>query len=216
MRFSATQLESFRLFMQPDQDWLSEDELLATLTGTFVPTHKINLGQAFGRVLESPDRYAVPGGYRVQVNHETFDFGHDVMADPLACIDVCGVFEAKAVKDYGSHQVASKADHLSGARLTEFKTTLGSFDFDKYADSYQWRFMVDAFRPRCVIYRVFLLSEGSNGVIGLRGMETFNLFPYAALHDDCAALVAACADYATVKGIAAVFDERQKDAVSPC
>jgi len=29
-------------------------------------------------------------------------------------------------------------------------------------------------------------------------------------------LVAACADYATVKGIAAVFDERQKDAVSPC
>ena len=52
MRISATQLESFRLFMQPDQEWMSEQNLIDTIKGVWKPNHKVSLGSAFGQVLE--------------------------------------------------------------------------------------------------------------------------------------------------------------------
>lgn len=209
MRISATQLESFRLFMQPNQEWMSEDDLAATIRGEFVPNHKVNLGSAFGLVLETPDAYAVNGGYRVDVRCEVFEFGADVMEPCLALVDRRGVFEAKAVKSYGPHDVASKADHCLGAHLSEFKTTLSTFDFDKYAQSCQWRFMSDAFQPTRITYRVFCLSEGTNGVIDLRSIESFDLYPYARLHEDCAGLVDEFVAYVTAKGLAGHLQARQ-------
>ena len=188
---------------------MSADDLAATIRGAFVPNHKVNLGTAFGSVLETPQRYAVKDGYRVLVNGEVFEFGADVMEEPLSLIDRRGVFEAKAVKSYGPHDVASNADHLVGAHLSEFKTTLSTFDFDKYAQSCQWRFMVDAFQPRKVTYRVFCLSEGSNGVVELRSIESFDLYPYPELHADCARLVGQFAEYVTAQGLASVLEARQ-------
>lgn len=213
MRISATQLESFRLFMEPDQEWMTAADLEATIRGQFVPNHKVSLGLAFGYVLERPEQFAVPGGYRVQTGGEIFEFGNDVMAEPMALIDRRrGVFEAKAVMAYGPHAVASKADYLIGAELHEFKTTVSSFDFDKYAQSVQWRFMADAMQPIKVVYHVFCLEEATNGVIGLRSIETFALYPYAELHEDCARLVREFADYVTAAGLADVLERRQRDA----
>lgn len=209
MRISATQLESFRLFMTPDQEWMSEDDLIASIRGQFVPNHKVNLGLAFGQVLEDPDRYLVPGGFRAFVNGEGFEFGRDVMDPCLELIDRRGVFEAKAVKSYGPHDVASKADHLLGGHLSEFKTTLSSFDFDKYAHSCQWRFMADAMQPTRITYRVFCLSEAPNGVIGLRSIECFDLYPYKAMHQDCQRLVREFAQYVEAKGLSDVLNKRQ-------
>lgn len=207
MRISATQLESYRLFM--GGEWMEEDELLATIHGDFRPNHKIALGTAFGKVLEDPDRYCAPGGFRVLVFGEVFEFGHDVMDPCLALVDRRGVFEAKAVKAYGPHDVASKADHLLGAHLSEFKTTLSSFDFDKYAQSCQWRYMADAFQPRKITYRVFCLSESTNGVIELRSIESFDLYPYAGLHQDCQGLVDEFCGYVRAKGLGGILQARQ-------
>lgn len=213
MRISATQIESFRLFMQPEQAWMSEDELLATIRGEFAGNHKVNIGTAFGRVLEDPERYRVVGGYHVEVGDEIIGLGNDVMAEPLALLPYgSGVFEAKAVKQYGRNEVASKADFLIGSELHEFKTTLSTFDFDKYAASCQWRFMVDAMQPSKVTYHVFCLSEAPNGVISLRGIETFSLYPYPALHAECVWLVQRFAEYVTSKGLADVLERRQRDA----
>lgn len=217
MRISATTLESFRLFMQPDQDWMTEADLIATIEGTFTPTPQILLGQAFGRVLESPDRYRVRGGYTVSIGRGedacVFTFDDATMAEPLALIDRAGVFEAKAVKTYdGTLDVVSKADHLVGARLSEFKTTTSTFDFEKYAHSCQWRFMVDAFQPAVVTYHVFRLDDHGNGVAELRDIESFNLYPYAALHQDCCDLVRAFADYVTAQGLAGLLRARQEAA----
>lgn len=214
MRISATQIESFRLFMTGD--WMPEDELVATIRGEFAGNHKVSLGAAFGKVLENPDAYVLPNGYGIEVNGEWFEFGADVMAEPLALIDRRGVFEAKAVQRYGPHEVASKADHLLGGDLSEFKTTLSTFDFDKYAQGCQWRFMADAFQPARITYHVFSLSEATNGVIELRGIETFRLYPYANLRKDCETLVREFADYVTAKGLADVLEQRQREAVSPC
>lgn len=213
LRVSATQLESFRLWSHPDQEWMSEDELLASIRGEFVPDHKVNLGSAFGKVLENPGPYDVQFGYRITVNGETFEFSDEVMNPCWPLMDRQGVYEAKLTKAYpGDVTVASKADQIVGARLIEHKTTLGSFNFEKYAESYQWRFMADMFQPKVVTYHVFCLSEATNGVIELKGIESFNLYPYADLHQDCCALVGRFVDYVTVKGLDGVLRERAERA----
>lgn len=208
MRISCTTLESFRLWLQPDQDWMSEADLIATIEGKFTPTPAVELGQAFGRVLEDPDRYHVKGGYACN----RYQFSDETMQPALALIDRRGVFEAKGVKDYGPCSVVAKADHLLGAHLSEFKTTASTFNFEKYADSCQWRFMVDIFEPLSVTYRVFCLDDHGNGIVDVKSIESFNLYPYAALHADCEALVREFATYVTAKGLDGLLRQRQAEA----
>lgn len=217
MRISTTTLESFRLFMLPENDWFNEDELLATIRGEFVPNAKVLLGQAFGAVLEDPDRYRVPGGYRVLPRgaSEPVVLGDDVMGPALALIDrSVTVFEAKASKRYGAHDVVAKADQLRGCHLIETKTTLSTFDFDKYAASCQWRFMLDIFDgARKCTYQVFCLAEDEHdGVVSLRSVETFDLYPYPELHTDCEALVREFESYVDVKWLRGLLDARQRAA----
>lgn len=207
MRISTTTLESFRLFSQPDQEWMSEDELLATIRGEFTPTPAVRLGQAFGKVLETPWSYQLDAGYTCG----GYLFPAHVMAPALALMDhERGVFEAKGTKQYGDCTVVAKADQMVGARLIEHKSTLGTFDFDKYAHSYQWRFMVDIFQPVSLTYHVFLLAEERDGSIGLRGIETFNFFPYAQLHADCWHLLRQFTSYVTAKGLDGLLRDRQR------
>lgn len=205
MRISTTTLESYRLFMEADQEWMSEADLLATIRGEFTPTPAVRLGLAWGKVLEDPDRYQVPGGYRCG----GFGFADATMAPALALIDRRGVFEAKATKTYGDCTVVAKADHLLGLHLSEFKTTSSTFNFQKYADSCQWRFMVDIFRSNRVTYHVFLLDDHGNGVAELNGVESFNLYPYADLSQDCTALVQEFAGYVRAHGLDGLLRERQ-------
>src|SRR5579862_6325036 len=110
MRVSATTLESFRLWSDPEQEWLTEDDLLASIRGQFVPTAQVELGSAFGQILEAPDRFRVPGGYACK----GYTFSDETMVEPLKLMDHRqGVFEAKAAKDYpGGVTVISRADQL--------------------------------------------------------------------------------------------------------
>lgn len=208
MRVSATTLESFRLYMAPDQEWKTEASLLEDIAGTFVPTRPVEIGKAFGLVLETPDRYKVRGGYVCN----GFSFDDAAMAEPLSLMDRRGVYEAKAIKRYGDVDVVSKADQIIGCRLREHKTTCSTFSFEKYADSFQWRLMADAFEPLQVSYYVFCLDDHENGVITVKSVETFNLYPYAQLHEDCAELVDQFRAYVTAKGLDTLLRQRQIDA----
>lgn len=208
MRISTTTLESYRLFMQPDQDWMSEASLIDTILGRFSPTPAVKLGLAYGRVLEDPDRYLVPGGYICQ----GYSFALKDVEPALAAIDRRGVFEAKGVKAYGAVDVVAKADHLLGTHLSEFKTTGSTFDFDKYAASCQWRFMVDIFEASRVTYHVFELDDHGNGVAELKAVHSFNLYPYAALHQDCGDLLTGFVSYVRAKGLDGVLRQRQQEA----
>jgi hypothetical protein len=206
MRISTTTLESFRLFMQPDQEWMTEQSLIDTISGLFVPTAAVLLGKAYGQVLETPDLFAVPGGY----DCGGYRFALKDVDPALAVIDRRGVFEAKAVKAYGPHDVVAKADHLLGTHLSEFKTTGSTFDFDKYAASCQWRFMTDIFEPSRITYHVFELDDHGNSVAELKAVHSFDLYPYAALHQDCCDLVTAFVSYVTAKGLDALLIEKQR------
>jgi len=216
MRISTTTLESFRLFMDPEQEWMSEDDLAATIRGEFVPNHKVLLGLAFGTVLETPEPYRVTGGYRISPRGcaETFELSDDVMGPALALIDrPRTVFEAKALGRFGPHDVVAKADQLVGGRLFETKTTLSTFDFDKYAQACQWRFMLDIFQAASCTYHVFCLFESeATKVIELRSVETFTLYPYPGLRQDCEALVREFESYVTAKGLDGYLNIRRVEA----
>lgn len=195
--------------MQPDQDWMTEESLLDTIRGKFVPTRPVLIGSAFGKVLETPWAYQVADGYRCG----EFSMDAATMAPALALMNHdAGVFEAKAQKRYGECDVVAMADQIVGAHLIEHKTTCSTFSFEKYADSYQWRFMVDIFEPQLVTYHVFLLDDHDNGVITLRGIETFNLFPYAELHRDCCDLLGQFVTYVKAKGLDGLVQQRQREA----
>jgi hypothetical protein len=208
MRVSATQLECFRLYSQPDQEWMSEQDLIDTIRGTFKPTPAVLLGRAFGQVLELPDAYRIRGAYKCG----DYTFSDATMAPAFALVDRRGVFEAKASKRYGACEVVAKADHLYGTDLSEFKTTTRPFGVDKYLASAQWRFYLDLFEARRVTYHVFCLDDHGNGVVELRETHSFALYPYADLYADCCELVSRFADYVTQRGLDGVLRQRSIDA----
>lgn len=217
MRISTTTLESFRLWMEPETDWMPEEDLLDSIRGVWKPNHKVLLGQAFGAVLETPEPYRVSGGYRItsRGGEETFAFGDDVMGPALALIDrPRTVFEAKGLGRFCGHDVVAKADQMVGANLIETKATLSTFDFDKYAAGCQWKFMAEIFGVPKVTYHVFCLSESeANGVITLKSIETFDLFTYAELRADCEHLVREFDGYVDMRGLRPLLDARQVAAV---
>lgn len=209
MRISTTTLESFRLWSDPEQDWMPESELLASIRGEFTPTPPVLLGKAFGEVLERPWDFLVAGGFQ----HGCFRFDAASMAPALALMDHArGVFEAKGTKDYGRSTVVAKADQIVGAHLYEHKATLNPFNIEKYLDSYQWRYMADIFEPAVITYHIFLLAEQPDLSHSVRGVETFSVYPYAALHDDCAELVRRFEQFAEARGVADYLRERQRTA----
>lgn len=205
MRISCTALEGFRLFMNPENEWFTEEKFIADLRGESPASPAMELGTAFGRVLETPETYEVDGGYQ----HGQQFLSAEMMAPALALMDRRGVYEAKATKDYGACTVVAMADQIVGSHLIEHKTTLGQFDIDKYLESVQWRFMADIFEPSFITYHVFCLSD-SYGRLELKSIESFNVYPYAAMHDECARLVDRFANYVESKGLGDLLRQRQR------
>lgn len=208
MRVAATALESYRLWR--DQDWMSEADLIASLTHTAAPSRRMALGTAFGRVLEAPDAHAVPNGLGGVAYYEAegYRFPADLMAGPLALYDRRGLCEVKATTVLDGVTLVAKADQLVGAEIIETKTTLGTYDPDKYAGSMQWRVMALVFEPVRIQYRVFSLTESPAGEISLRSTDTLNLYPYAGLADDVRALLGEFVDYVCLRGLTAHFADK--------
>lgn len=213
MRVSATTLESFRLWQ--DGDWMPEGDLIATIKGEFVQTPAMLLGQAFGRCLETGEKYRDGDGYSVPVRFNNawkmYYFTSALMEPCFAEFDRRGVFEVKAQRQYGDVLVVAKMDQAFGTRIIENKAKTSQFDFDRYAESYQWRFELDLLEGSTALtYKVFLLDETKEGETILRGIESFNLYPYPALHDDCSALVERFTQYARLRGLDAHLIEQQR------
>src|ERR1043165_6305385 len=199
MRVSATLLESFRLYLT--EEWKTEASLIESIQGVFVPSPQMELGTAWHAVLETPDRFKVDGGYWLQ--HHGVDYRCDdaTMAPLLALIDRRGVFEVKATTEVDGHTLVAQADLLAGATIHEFKTTLSTFDAEKYADSYQWRVMSLVFQPAQITYHVASLDDHGNSVVELKSLDSVNLYPYPGLEQDVRDLLRDFVGYVERKGL---------------
>lgn len=206
MRISATLLESFRLMKETD--YVSVAELEASIRGVYVPRPEAKLGDALHRILREPFLYEVmgpkPEDHRFICNEVSFPA--DVVVECLELILPGGMFEVKATKVYRiagrDVTVVAKADQLLGARVVENKTKWSGFDIDRYADSYQWRFMAEVFEPSVITYNVFCLTQGADGSIWLRSKERFDLYPYMDLGMDCESLLREFVAFVEKRGLA--------------
>lgn len=206
IRVSATAVEAFRLFLDEDNEWMTIDALEAQILGRSPVSDPMRIGTAFGQIIEhGGDRYRQGAVFACN----GVQFLGDGMQTAIDTYDRRGLFEVKGTKAYGDVLVVAKADHLLGRHLSETKTTLNAFDFEKYAHSVQWKLMADIFDPTIVTYKVALLGEFAPLTYEVRDLVEFNLFPYAALHADCARIVAKFRAFAVARGLDVPLRERQ-------
>lgn len=203
MRISTTTLESFRLFMSGD--WMTEDELIAGIKGEFVPTVPVKIGSAWGKIIETPTKYLDDLWYVC----DDYAFNPEQVHFALTLFDRRGFFEVKSTKQYGEHTIVAKVDHIYGAHISEIKSTLKGFNFDKYAESCQWRFYLDIFLARKLTYHVFCLNEPDvDNVVYLDSHEPFHLYPYAEMEHDCFVMVEEFAEYAKKRNLESYLQEK--------
>lgn len=242
LRVGCTTLEAFRLFLDPDNEWFTEKKFIDQLLGLDPPSPALFLGDAFGKVLEKPERYAigatdrrgvyVPGYWVDEPRYPVpFFFSAETMAEPLLLMDhVGGMFEVKATGIYGGGalEVVGKADQLVGLRVKEHKTST-YFDIEKYLPSVQWKFMAAMFDAPVVTYHVFVMDFDETEVlapsIGLPGFQTFatatvksiesfNVYPYAGMRLELEALVAHFLEFVGSRGLVPALVERSTRARS--
>lgn len=208
IRASATAVEAVRIFMEPDNEWMTLEALEQQILGRGPMSVPMQVGTAFGALIESDGVCAVDeasGDYM----RDGLIFDGPSMFNVLQKYDRRGLFEVKGTKAYGDVLVVAKADQMIGLQLVETKTTLSNFDFEKYAASAQWRLMADIFEPKIITYRVALLDEDGSRY-RVKELAEFNLFPYAELHGDCVALVEQFRAFVVARGLDAALRERQQ------
>lgn len=203
MRVSVTTLESFRLFMEPEQEWMTEADLIASIKGEFTPNRKVVIGLAFHSILEEPAFYRVSGGYLCG----GFSFDEAEMAPMFGLIDRRGLSEVKTTGTLRGVTLATRADHILGSQIHEYKSTVSTFNPDKYLASCQWRAMCHLFDASSVTYHVASLYDHDNGVIQLKGVDSMTVYPYPAMKDDLITLIDGFTDFVTARGLDGILRE---------
>jgi hypothetical protein len=204
MRFSATTLDVFGRYCAGKK---SEAELLASIRREQPPTERMRFGAAWGRILETPEAYAVAGGYAC----EGFRFEAADVAPALATIDRArDLLEVAWTKTYGPHTVSCRADLLRGREGVEFKARLGAYNPAHYHASWQWRFECEVFDLVSVTYRVFRFTATRRRLTAIHELP---LFPTRTLGEECAQLVARFAGYVERRGLAGYFPDRAQGAL---
>jgi hypothetical protein len=206
MRISATILDSFRLYLS--EDWMTEADLQARIKGEQVQTPELKIGRSYHALLEKPQR-SLSGQYE----HDGLIFEDAAIENMLDLIEP-GLFEVKTTKDvmvpgYGPVTLVTKCDHIRGAAIAEFKTTLDSFDSEKYLGSVQWKTMLLLFQASLVTYHVALLREERDHDYAqqqgpryaLRSIESLNVFGYADLEREVLSLVKDFCGYVKQRGL---------------
>jgi hypothetical protein len=231
MRVSATTLQSFRLFMEPEQEWMTEAALIETIKGEFTGNVKTDRGAAFGRAITEPDRWPVetwPDPLDEMSYFQMMAVPVDDKDDapviylPADMVRECArhvppdlTYEVKVVKDYDGIDVVSKVDGVKGISVWEFKMTDG-FDIDKYLSSCQPKFYLDAFDADKVTFIVFDIRERKSRKKALAGVSRlelvdvhpFDVYPYPRLHEDCVQIVRDFVDYVDRRGLRQLAENR--------
>lgn len=195
MRLSVTDIESYRLFMSEEAEWMTEERFLAGLVGPRVETPAMAVGNAFEGMLAMPegfDEYQWRGGYRAS--------GAE-MVTARGYLPARGAWQVKLQCPYAGHIVVGKIDLLHGTHVFDVKTTGNTIDAEKYLHSYQWRFYLDLLRASVFTYVVYRVSVEADNYLRVIDVASINAFGYDGLTGDCARLVGSCVEYLTQKGL---------------
>jgi len=211
LRISASMIDSFRQYFDKD---LSEEQLLARIKKEEPPSKYMQLGTAFHEFLEKP--------------HETYREENDcfeaengivmpgeLVRSALDCIQPGGESEIKTVRDYYIDgeiiSIVAKADQLFGRWIFEHKTNWTGFAYDRYADSYQWRFYLDAFDADRVYYNVFCFSNTKSRGLEMKDVKQFYYTRHCLSRADLVRMLRHVGEYIHFRNLEQYFQPKQEN-----
>lgn len=209
MRISATLIDQWLRFKRDTEGYATEDQLIESIKGTFIPTRQVKCGMAFDQILQDPPTYRTGEFYE----HEGIQFpAKDMDEECIPLFQAPGLWQPKETKTYEIQgepvTVVTKVDKLVANFIDEIKTYYSSFDYAKYADAHQWRWYLLNFDAAYVRYSCFGWYDGTRG-LSLNDVHRFRLYRYPDMERECLSELSELVSYIHKKGLESyVADDR--------
>lgn len=184
----VTRLEDYRVWRQqglPDM-WLLP-KVFGVETDDEAAIERMAAGTALHWFIETWDR---SGGELELPTIKAGDYRFD-----FACGDIdVAVAPEREVELIGTYDGMKVVGHADGVWselkiITDYKTTQ-RFDFDRYMESYQWRFYLDLAQCNEMLYQVFVMKPfGEPHCYSVNEFHTLTQYAYPTMHEDCLQLV---------------------------
>ena len=177
MRVSVTTLDTFKKYLTTD--YVSFDDLIASILGTLQENRAMQIGSAFHSALEHA-RYME--SYCLINKGITFLCG-----DVDEYVIQSTAREIKTTCDIEGVTVVGKADTIHGTTVIDHKTT-SRLDIERYFDSVQWRLYLQLFNCNKFIYQVFEIETSDDAekydVIRIKDIHHFSFFRYPGMEEE--------------------------------
>lgn len=211
-RISVTTLEKYRRVVNQVSPYDTEEALLESLKGLFTGNDKTRTGSAYHKIIEGQfDLTTLTKQKLLFYKAENVIFNQDQALPALDYkkLHLNMVHEMSTSKIYqtvfGPIQVSMRVDGIEGNNIRDIKCKFRDVNFSEYADSYQWRFYLDALQTDIFYYDLFEF-QGFSYTLTEKDMilssdtvvvahEPFQCLRYDDMHADLVTLLNSFLDY---------------------
>lgn len=188
LRIPVTTIENFRYITSQDDDDKRDNmlqEFVFGLSSRIPATRKMEVGSAFGTIIQKPQMYYNSDSDVFQCNG--YEFPKETITEATRIIDYRALFEVPCEKTYDDVTVTGRLDAWLGTKVIDFKTKLvpkglSKYDtdelFEKYNESLQWMFYTDMADVDQFTYQVYVMQE-----------DTFELLDIVTINAERSAMV---------------------------
>lgn len=226
----VTQLESFRRYISGDYDYMTEQNVIDSITGSFKGNAQTRIGTAFHTIVEKglfvQDK--IPAGKRIftyygkQVSEDVpagYVFiidGNEIILDAKQCDTaikyraehITAYHEVRKFVDMGDVILTGCADMIDGVEIRDIKTKYSYPDDKDYINSAQWRmymqmFGADTFHFDLFQFEDYNLDKHGYDVRGLKLTQhlPITVYRYPQMENDNANLIKEFMQWATAKNL---------------
>ena len=196
----ASTVDSFRLYMDPDVDFITAEEMEARLRrgadDDSAPSEAAALGSAF--------HAAIAGTYNGPIIFDVASIAEASSGTEGALPEVPGSIVLDV--DETPVRVTGHADWLLGLDMLELKTSTKPIAADKHAESMQWRCYCLMFGVERVTYRQVQLEEAKDGSFYAKAIDDVVMFPYPNMRDDVVGCLRSLLAFARLRGCLDAMD----------
>lgn len=201
-KVSVSVLEKFRRFQTGTTEYDTEQALLDTIMGKFVPNDKVKFGSAIHKIIERFNREAYNGEMYVDdfiLSSEQYRPALEYRKQHPLMIHEVPISKVYQTRDL-QLLVTGRADGIEGVEIRDIKAKFSLPLWSEYYVSYQWRFYLSMFGLDTFWYDIFEVRDFPPAIINGRAIgayvlepESFQCLRYDALEDDVLTL---CNDFA--------------------
>jgi hypothetical protein len=214
----ATTLESFRLYFDPDCDFITVDEMEARLLGLDTKPDaealaRMERGSAFHAAVERYEPGYEPSDREV-VREGEYAFAAATIRDARAGLNGAAEVAGSTVLDVGGVSVllTGHADWLLGLQGWDIKTSGKPIPADRHAGSMQWRAYCLLFGLQRFTYRHAYLADDRQGVVYARSIEDVTVYPYPRMRHDVVACLRDLLAFAELRGCLDAMEDQEAGA----